>query len=290
MMRTGWHEIEGQKYFVLKDETIGPKGTELVVLDASAVGPYETKGSLESWQNSVGQLVANHFLPILAMSAAFAGPLLDPAGQDGGGAEFLRRVLDRKDDNNPGRSFGLGPRIVSGRLCPELERDSKWIGGCGRLRQRHCPHPRRIERPGCPRGRSRNLCARKRDGQIAEWRGTLPRERPRPGESVVMSTGEIPMETKVAEDKGQKARAGQAVRMPDILADRGKGFGAFSEHGILCRRWQARRRVQGRSEKELRHRRPRVRAAAGPFGRRPGGCDHAQSHRPVRRCNGSKRF
>ena len=29
VMRTGWHEIEGQKYFVLKDETIGPKGAEL---------------------------------------------------------------------------------------------------------------------------------------------------------------------------------------------------------------------------------------------------------------------
>ena len=89
VMRTGWHEIEGQKYFVLKDETIGPKGTELVVLDGSAVGPYEKKGSLESWQNSVGQLVANHFLPILAMSAAFAGPLLDPAGQYGGGLNFF---------------------------------------------------------------------------------------------------------------------------------------------------------------------------------------------------------
>ena len=39
------------------------------------------------------------------------------------------------------------------------------------------------------------------------------------------------METKVAEDKRHKSRAGQAVRMLDILADRGKGFGVFSSAG-----------------------------------------------------------
>jgi putative DNA primase/helicase len=48
---------------------------------------------------------------------------------------------------------------------------------------------------------------------------------------LIMSTGEIALDTKVAEDKGQKARAGQAVRMLDIPADRGRGFGVFSSTG-----------------------------------------------------------
>jgi putative DNA primase/helicase len=47
----------------------------------------------------------------------------------------------------------------------------------------------------------------------------------------VASSGEMAMETKVAEDKRHKPRAGQAVRMIDIVADRGKGFGAFSSAG-----------------------------------------------------------
>ena len=47
---------------------------------------------------------------------------------------------------------------------------------------------------------------------------------------LILSTGEIPIETKLAEDRGRKARAGQLVRMLDIPADRGKGFGAF-DHG-----------------------------------------------------------
>jgi uncharacterized protein (DUF927 family) len=48
---------------------------------------------------------------------------------------------------------------------------------------------------------------------------------------MVVSSGEVAMETKVAEGTRHKFRAGQAVRMLDILADRGKGFGVFSSAG-----------------------------------------------------------
>jgi putative DNA primase/helicase len=47
---------------------------------------------------------------------------------------------------------------------------------------------------------------------------------------LILSTGEVPTETKLAEDRGRKARAGQLVRMLDIPADRNLGFGAF-DHG-----------------------------------------------------------
>ena len=47
---------------------------------------------------------------------------------------------------------------------------------------------------------------------------------------LILSTGEVPTETKLAEDRGRKARAGQLVRMLDIPADRGLGSGAF-DHG-----------------------------------------------------------
>jgi hypothetical protein len=38
VMRTGWHDINGRRVFVLPSETIGQEGHELVVLDATAVG------------------------------------------------------------------------------------------------------------------------------------------------------------------------------------------------------------------------------------------------------------
>ena len=46
----------------------------------------------------------------------------------------------------------------------------------------------------------------------------------------VLSSGELPIETKIAEDYGRKTRAGQTIRLLDIPADRGLGFGAF-DHG-----------------------------------------------------------
>jgi putative DNA primase/helicase len=45
--RTGWHDIGGHQVFVLPTETIGPNGSERVILDASAVGPYKARGTLK---------------------------------------------------------------------------------------------------------------------------------------------------------------------------------------------------------------------------------------------------
>ena len=87
--RTGWHNIGGHRVFVLPGEAIGPKGSERVILDASAAGPYEARGSLKDWQDGVGVLAVGHALPVLAISAALAGPLLDLAGQEGGGVNIF---------------------------------------------------------------------------------------------------------------------------------------------------------------------------------------------------------
>jgi putative DNA primase/helicase len=61
-----------------------------------------------------------------------------------------------------------------------------------------------------------------RDGSLRE---------PKTWRVLILSTGEMPTETKLAEDRGRKARAGQLVRMLDIPTDRGLGFGAFDNGG-----------------------------------------------------------
>ena len=66
----------------------GRRGSETVILDGAAHGPYEARGSLEDWQAGVGRLASGHVLPVLAISAALAGPLLHLAGQEGGGVHF----------------------------------------------------------------------------------------------------------------------------------------------------------------------------------------------------------
>ncbi len=48
---------------------------------------------------------------------------------------------------------------------------------------------------------------------------------------LTLSTGEIPMAAKIAEDRQRKAYAGQSVRLLDIPADAGRGFGVFDHAG-----------------------------------------------------------
>jgi putative DNA primase/helicase len=60
-----------------------------------------------------------------------------------------------------------------------------------------------------------------RDGSLRE---------PKTWRVLILSSGEVPTETKLAEDRGRKARAGQLVRMLDIPADSGRGSGVF-DHG-----------------------------------------------------------
>ena len=65
----------------LPGETIGSRGGERVILDAVAHGAYEARGSIEEWRDGVAKLASGHVLPVLAISAALAGPLLHLAGR-----------------------------------------------------------------------------------------------------------------------------------------------------------------------------------------------------------------
>jgi putative DNA primase/helicase len=62
----------------------------------------------------------------------------------------------------------------------------------------------------------------RRDGSLQEPKGWRVS---------VLSSGELPVETKIAEDLGRKVRAGQTIRLLDVSADRGLGFGAFDHAG-----------------------------------------------------------
>src|SRR5262249_53152730 len=83
--RTGWHTIKGKPVFVLPAETFGKPDDELVILNTAEGSPYGARGTLADWQNGIGSLSANHKLLVLAISTAFAGPLLELANVDGGG-------------------------------------------------------------------------------------------------------------------------------------------------------------------------------------------------------------
>jgi len=229
VQRTGWHSIGGHDVFVLPGQIIGPKGSEHVVLDAAALGPYETRGSLDEWKAGVGCLVSEHTLATLSVSVAFAGPLLHLARVEGGGLNFHTSSSRGKTTilNAAASVWGRGasPGFVRAwrATANGLEGAAASatdtllaLDELGLVEARDAAAAIYSLSNGSGKARAA------RDGALRE---------PKSWRVLTLSTGEIPLAGKLAEDKGRRARAGQAVRLLDIPADRGLGFGVFDHAG-----------------------------------------------------------
>jgi putative DNA primase/helicase len=227
ILRTGWHEVGGQSVFVLPGETIGPRGSETVILDGAAHGPYEARGSLKDWQAGVGTLASGHVLPVLAISAALAGPLLHLAGQEGGGLHFHGQSSRGKTTllqaaasvwgrgGSPGyvRAWRATANGLEGAAASATD-TVLILDEFGQVDGREAGAVLYSLSNGGGKVRAA------RDGGMRE---------PKSWRVMVLSTGEITIDSKLTEDRARKPRAGQLVRMLDIPADR--GFGVFDHAG-----------------------------------------------------------
>jgi putative DNA primase/helicase len=219
--RTGWHTVGASRVFVLPDQSFG--GTnELVLLNTDGASPYGSRGSLTDWQNSTGRLTAGQRLAVLAVSTALSGPLLNLSGQDGGGIHFLGISSSGKTSLNRAAASVWGPRAYmrSWRATANglegaavLANDTLLVlDELGVIDSRELNAAVYQLAIGHGKGRAR------RDGSMrtpASWR------------VMVVSSGEVSIASKVEEDKNRRAKAGQEVRILDIPADAGKGYGAF---------------------------------------------------------------
>jgi putative DNA primase/helicase len=218
--RTGWHMVGRRRVFVLPGEAFG--AVELVLLNADTASPYGHRGSLTNWQNSIGRLTTGQRLGVLAVSTAFAGPLLDLCGQDGGGIHYRGGSSTGKTSLARAAASVWGPRTYtrSWRATANglegaavLATDTVLIlDELGVIDSRELNAAVYQLAIGYGKGRAR------RDGSMrtpASWR------------VMVVSTGEVSIASKVEEDRNRRAKAGQEVRILDIPADAGNGYGAF---------------------------------------------------------------
>jgi putative DNA primase/helicase len=227
--RTGWHTIEGESVFVLPRECIGPKRAGRVLLDRAAHGQYETKGILAEWRSSVAVLTAGHTIPMLAISTALAGPLLQLAGVEGGGLNLFGQSSRGKTTclqaaasvwgrgGTPGfvRAWRATANGLEGAAAQSTD-TVMVLDELGVVDGRDAAQAFY----GLANGQGKQRAAR--DGS--------PRE-PKFWRVLYLSSGELPVEAKLAEAPGRKARAGQLVRLLDVPAERGKGFGVFDNGG-----------------------------------------------------------
>lgn len=88
--RTGWHRPPGGgAAFVLPGRSFGEAGAELVMLDLEpAPAVYRSSGTLDGWRQEVAARCIGNSRLAFAVSCGFAAPLLELAGDEGGGVNL----------------------------------------------------------------------------------------------------------------------------------------------------------------------------------------------------------
>lgn len=226
--RLGWSET-GRSFVLAADRVIGP---EAFVLQAAGPSPLAREmragGGLETWREKVAALATGNPILVLAISTAFAGPLLAPLGQEGGGLH-LRGASSRGKTSalRAAASVWGAPGFVNSWRATANALEGLASGAndtllaldeLGEVAPRAAAEAVYMIANGVGKSRA---TARGAAIQPARWRIML------------LSSGEIGLGDKLAEEKS-RLRAGQAVRFLEIAAT-DRAHGAFDDlHGFAA--------------------------------------------------------
>lgn len=225
--KVGWHG----DVFVFPDATIGPDDSEDVIYQSTGIEhQYNTSGSVEDWRKLIGEPCIGNSRLVLAVSAAFAAPLLDPLGIESGGLHF-------RGGTSIGKTTAL---VVAGTV---------WGGGSKGYVRSWRTTDNGLESTAAAHNDALLLLdemgqAEPRDvGKIAyllvngQAKGRMTKavgpRRNMVWRLIFISSGEISMKEHLA-SAGIRVKGGQEIRLLDIEADAGAGLGIFEnihEHG-----------------------------------------------------------
>lgn len=225
--RTGWHDGD---VFVLPDRTFGEHAGERVLLQG-AVGSIEPRvcGTLEGWQNGVAKPAVGNPRLALWLSAAFAPPLLKPIGEESGGFHLRGGSSTGKTTIQRAAVSAWGVDKGSWRTTDNAGEGLAYnacdcLLGLDEISQ---ADPRAVDALVYMLANERGKGRMRRDAGL---------RRARDWRVLFLSTGEVGVPAVLAE-AGRRVRAGQEVRILEIPADAGKGYGAFEAlHGLATSR------------------------------------------------------
>ncbi len=227
--RIGW---DGDTY-ILPDQTFGKvdNGDQVILQSGERLDhAFNQAGTLAEWRGQVGKPARGNSRLVLAISTAFAAPLLSVTGDDGGGFHI-------RGASSSGKSTVLS---VAG---------SVWGGGGTRGFVRNWRATSNGIEGSCGLSNDNLLCLdeisqveSKAAGEAAYMiaNGSGKTRSGREGQArkvqtwrlLFLSNGEMGLADKIKEGGGQIA-AGMKVRVVDIRADAGAGMGIFENlHGV----------------------------------------------------------
>jgi uncharacterized protein (DUF927 family) len=217
--------------FVLPNETIGQRGPEIVRWEAPPEfePAFKCRGSLDDWQREIGVCCSGNSHLVFCVSCAFAAPLLSLLGEESGGFHLTGH-------SSQGKTTAL---LLAGSVCGGGGKNGyneSWLTTKNALEtvaEGHndcllCLDELSLIDPKDV-GEAAYLLANGK-GKARMTKDIAARQRLK-WNLLFLSAGEISLRTHMKE-AGKVIRGGQEVRVVEIAADAGKGFGLFEDiHG-----------------------------------------------------------
>lgn len=215
--RTGWHS----RVFAMPERTIGQADERIIYQSANASpNTFKSKGKLSDWQSLAAMCAGNSRL-VFAISAAFAGPLLDITGMESGGFHF-------RGDSSTGKTTALRVAASVWGGSDFLQRWRATDNGLEALAAQHSDcllvldelsqvDPKAAGEVAYMLANGSGKVRGSRTGamrETASWR------------LLFISSGEAGLAEHMAQ-ANRKPKAGQEIRLLDIPADAGAGNGLF---------------------------------------------------------------
>ena len=227
--RTGWHDVSGRHVFALPDAAFGDIGDEPVILTGTSTAAFASVGNLNDWGRGVGILVRGHSRQMLMVSAAFASALLQPLRGEGGGISIHGPSSTGKSTTIEAAASVWGNGATDGYVHTWRSTSN----GLEAVAAMHCDLPLCLDELGQADGRDVGSSVYQLFAGAGKVRatkeGTL--KAPQSSRTFVLSTGELRLRDKLQEE-GRRPMAGQLVRLLEVPADAGLGFGAFDHGGV----------------------------------------------------------
>ena len=227
--RIGWHG----RAFVLPRETIQPDVAEgeevperiVYQTDGASENPFKLRGSLDAWRSKVAALCVGNSRLVFAVSCAFAGPLMRPAGLDSGGFHY-------RGDSSCGKTTALrvAASVYGGPAY--MQRWRATDNALEAVAAQHCDGLLILDELAQVDPKTAGECAYMLANETSKARST------RTGQTrqrltwrlLFLSAGEIGLAAHMAEG-GKRARTGQELRMVDLPAEVAPGSIFDTTHG-----------------------------------------------------------